>query len=56
MFNCLVSIDRLFNCLSVDGKKKNYNFTSFSGSDVSEVLCISKVYILRDCFYLLCYK
>ena len=21
-FNCLVSMDRLFNCLSVDGKKK----------------------------------
>ena len=27
-FNCLVSMDRLFHCLSVDGKKKNYNFTS----------------------------
>ena len=32
-------MDRLFHCLSVDGKK--------AGSDVSEVLCISKV-ILRD--------
>ena len=42
-FNCLVSMDRLFNCLSVDGKKKRIiTLQSCSGSDVSEVLRISK--------------
>ena len=45
-FNCLVSVDRLFHCLSVDGKKR-FIEQACSGSDVSEVLCISKV-ILRD--------
>ena len=45
-FNCLVSMDRLFHCLSVDGNKR-FIEQAFSGSDVSEVLCISKV-ILRD--------
>ena len=43
-FNCLVSMDRLFHCLSVDGKKKRIiTLQACSGSDVSEVLCISKV-------------
>ena len=37
-------MDRLFYCLSVDGKKKRIiTLQAFPGSDVSEVLCISKV-------------
>ena len=34
------------------GKKRIITLQACSGSDVSEVLCISKV-ILRDCFNLL---
>ena len=36
-------MDRLFHCLSVNGKKRIITLQACSGSDVSEVLCISKV-------------
>ena len=39
-------MDRLFHCLSVNGKRSIIE-QACSGSDVSVVLCISKV-ILRD--------
>ena len=45
-FDCVFSIDKLFHCLKVDGKKEYYMYIyiyivqACSFSDVSEILCI----------------